>query len=222
MKTWHVTDVMTADVVVAGPDTTYRELIDLLDGRRINAVPVVDDCRRIVGVVSESDLLVKVEYAGTNRPRWFRRGRWRKAVGHTAADLMTSPAIVVREDTGIAAAARRMSEAGVKQLPVEDDLGRLVGIVTRGDLLKEHRRADQEIRDHVRAAVHEVILWENSSAVDVAVDRGDVTLTGQVERWSTATMVRQLVAAVPGVVEVTDKVTYDLDDHKSVKPSPVF
>lgn len=224
MKTWHVTDVMTADVVVARPDTTYRELIGLLAGRRVNAVPVVDGDRRIVGVVSESDLLVKVECAGEDRSRWFRRsrGRRRKAAGRVAADLMTAPAVVVRADMSIADAARRMSDAGVKQLPVEDGEGRLAGIVTRGDLLKEHLRTDEEIRDDARAAVREVILWENLSAVEVEADRGKVTLTGQVERWSTATLVRRLVAAVPGVVEVIDEVTYDLDDHKSVKPSPVF
>jgi CBS-domain-containing membrane protein len=224
MKTWHVTDVMTTDVVVARPGATYREMIDLLAARRVNALPVVDEDRRIVGVVSESDLLAKVEHAGTDRPHWFGRGRVqrRKAAGRTAADLMTSPAIVVAAGTGIAAAARRMHEAGVKQLPVVDGEGRLAGIVTRGDLLKQHRRTDEEIGRDARAAVHEVIRWENASTVGIEVDHGIVTLTGDVERWSTATLARHAVAAVPGVVEVTGEISYDLDDHRSVGPVSAF
>ena len=225
MRNWHVSDVMTAEVVAAGPDTPYRDLVDLLADRRINAVPVVDDDRRVLGVVSESDLLRKIEYVGVGEPRWFerrRRAHQQKASGRTAAELMTAPAEVVLASTPIHVAARRMAEAGVKQLPVENDLGRLVGIVTRSDLLKEHLRPDAEIRDDAQAAVSEVLLTENTSTITATVRRGVVTLTDRVERRSTAVLAVRLVRLVPGVVEVLDQITFDYDDQRLADPVPAI
>jgi CBS-domain-containing membrane protein len=226
MKTWHVKDVMTPDVVFAGPDTPYRDVVDLLIGRRINAVPVVDEDRRVVGVVSESDLLRKIEFMGEDEPRWFerrRRAHHHKAGARTAAELMTSPAITLTPAAGIRTAARILDENRVKQLPIVDTLGQLVGIVTRSDLLKEHLRRDADIDVDVRSAVRETVMTENSAAVRTMVDRGVVTLTGQVDRWSTKVLLSRLVALVPGVVEVVDDVGFDFDDHKLVEPgSTIF
>jgi CBS-domain-containing membrane protein len=223
MKTWQVSDVMTADVVAVEPETPYRDLVGLLATRDINAVPVVDRDRRILGVVSESDLLRKIAFVGIDEPRWFerrRRAQHHKAAGRTAAELMTAPAVLALTRTSIRDAARRMDEAGVKQLPVQDDLGRLVGIVTRGDLLKEHLRPDEEIGADVRAAVAEILLTENFSTVGTQVERGVVTLTGRVERWSTAILTVRTVRLVPGVVEVVDRIEFDYDDHKLADPTP--
>jgi CBS-domain-containing membrane protein len=225
MKTWQVSDVMTPDVVAARPDTPYRDVVDLLIGRHVNAVPVIDEDRRVVGVVSESDLLRKIEFVGEGEPRWFERRRrehHHKAAARTAAELMTAPAVTASPATGIRAAARVLDEAGVKQLPVVDYLGRLVGIVTRGDLLKEHVRHDTDVEADVRSAVHEVVLTENAAAVRATVARGVVTLSGQVERWSTKVLVVRLVALVPGVVEVIDDVSFDFDDHGLVEPGPAI
>jgi CBS-domain-containing membrane protein len=225
MKTWHVSDVMTTGVITAGPDALYRDLVELLTTDGINAVPVVDDFRRVLGVVSMSDLLAKIEYSGTDQPPWYRRRRrtqWRKADALTAAELMSSPAVTVHRGTGIAAAARRMEEAGIKQLPVEDDLGRIAGIVTRSDLLKVHLRADDDIRADVRRAADEVLLTENVAAVEIGVDRGSVTLNGRVDRWSTAVLVPKLAQLVPGVVDVDAHIDYNHDDHKAVASSPAF
>lgn len=223
MRMWHVKDVMTADVVSSGPDTPYRELVELLASRRVNAVPVVDEDRRVLGVVSESDLLRKVEFAGADEPHWYerrRREQFQKAGGRTAGELMTAPAVVVLPNASIRTAARRMEASGVKQLPVEDDLGRLVGIVTRSDLLKEHLRTDKEIRADAAAAVSEMLLAESFSTVSTQVDRGVVTLTGRVERWSTGDLTVRLVRLVPGVVEVVDEMSFDFDDRKLVDQAP--
>ncbi|MEV4281374.1 CBS domain-containing protein [Actinoplanes xinjiangensis] len=223
MKTWHVNDVMTPDVVSAGPDTPYRDVVDLLIGRRINAVPIIDQDRRVIGMVSESDLLRKIEFAGEDEPRWFerrRRDQHHKAVARTAGELMTSPAITLTSGAGVRTAARLLDESGVKQLPIVDASGRLAGIVTRSDLLKEHLRTDDAVHADVRAAVHEVVITENFSAVRTAVERGVVTLAGQVDRWSTKVLLARLVALVPGVVEVVDEVHFDFDDQKLVEPVP--
>ncbi|GAA1651634.1 CBS domain-containing protein [Actinoplanes couchii] len=221
MNTWHVNDVMTSDVVSVGPHTPYRDVADLLSARHINAVPVVDADRHVLGMVSESDLLRKIEYVGAERPHWFerrRRSQHRKARGRTAGELMTSPAVIALAATSVRSAARRMNESGVKQLPVLDDLGRLTGIVTRGDLLKEHQRSDDALHADVTAALAEALLAENWSTITARVERGAVTLTGRVERWSTALFAERMVRLVPGVVDVTDEVEFDVDDQVLVYP----
>ncbi|MEU8663095.1 CBS domain-containing protein [Actinoplanes philippinensis] len=225
MRIWHVSDVMTSDVVTVGPATPYREVVALLAAYRINAVPVVDADRRVLGVVSESDLLRKIEYAGADRPQWFEiRGRAarRKAGALTAGELMSAPAEVALATTGIRTAARRMDEAHVKQLPVEDLLGRLVGMVSRSDLLKEHLRHDDDIRVDVQAAVREATLTERDATIETTVERGQVTLSGHVERWSTAILVERLVRLVAGVVFVDSRVAFDVDDHDLVDPAPAY
>ncbi|GIE77271.1 hypothetical protein Aph02nite_32210 [Actinoplanes philippinensis] len=225
MKIWLVNEVMTADVVAVGPGAPYRELIVLLAEHRINAVPVVDGDRRVLGVVSASDLLLKIEFADAGRPRWFQlRGRAlrRKADAMTAGELMTAPAEVVRTTTGIRAAARRMEQARVKQLPVVDLDGRLAGIVSRGDLLKEHLRTDAEILADVRAAINEITWTESTAHVVAAVDRGAVLLSGRTERWSTSTLVERLVRQVAGVVSVDAQLSFDFNDRELVKPASSF
>jgi CBS-domain-containing membrane protein len=110
MKTWTVDDVMTRPVVTAGRTASYRNLVDLLIQERLSALPVVDDTRRVIGVISEADLLRKIEYAGDEEPRIFdgrrRREDRRRALGTTAADLMSAPPVTVPTGTSIAAAAR--------------------------------------------------------------------------------------------------------------------
>ena len=140
MSGYTVADVMTHGAVSATADTPYRDLVDMLEMRAINAVPVVDSFDRVLGVVSASDLLHKIEFAGgVDPPRVFesrqhRRDR-RKAAGMLAQQLMSSPAVTVSNRTSVAEAARLMESAGVRRLPVIDDLGRLIGMVSIRDLL---------------------------------------------------------------------------------------
>src|SRR3954466_12270571 len=112
MKTWKVDDVMTEAVVSVQQSASYRSLVDLLVGRRFSAVPVVDDFHRVTGVVSEADLLRKIEYTGGEEPRLFegrrRRDQGAKARAGTAAELMSSPPVVALVGTSLAAAARLM------------------------------------------------------------------------------------------------------------------
>lgn len=220
MKTWRVDDVMTTDVITVTENASYRDIVDLLMKHRLSAVPVVDYLDRVTGIVSEADLLRKIEYAGEGEPRLFdgrrRRGARIKASARTAADLMTTPVVEVMRGTAIVAAARRMDEEKVKRLPVVDELGRLVGMVSRSDLLKVHLRSDDDIRADVQSNVVEPIILDGGIAVRTDVIGGVVTFTGQVDRWSTADIAGRLTRLIPGVVEVVNEFDFQYDDRKEL------
>jgi CBS domain-containing protein len=220
MKLWRVDDVMTKEVVAVQEDTPYREVVNVLIGRRVSAVPVVDRFERVVGVVSEADLLHKVEAVGEPEPRifdtWRRRGDRAKAGGRTAGDVMTSPAVVVLPSSSVAAAARRMQREKVKRFPVVDDLGRMVGIVTRGDLLKMHLRTDAQIQHDVVEELLRQNLDVQPGKVWVETADGIVKLAGRLHFRSAADEATRVAHHVPGVVDVVDELTYDLDDRMAV------
>jgi CBS domain-containing protein len=225
MKNWTVDDVMTTAVVTVGPTAPYRALVDVLVGHRFSAVPVVDEFLRVTGVVSEADLLRKIEYAGNEEPRMFdgrrRRGERTKATASTAESLMTSPPVVALSGTSIAAAARLMDSEGVKRLPVVDDLGRLIGIVSRADLLKVHLRLDDEIRKDAEDGVLRNVTVE-SEPIRIDVVDGVVTMTGTVDRWSTKDIAVRLVRQMAGVAEVVDEIEYEYDDRNVLGTGVAF
>ena len=210
MKRWTVADVMTTDVVVVAEDATYRAVVDLLAERRISAVPVVDATRRAVGVVSEADLL-EAEFGNGDRRRRAARPR-EKGEARTAGELMTAPAVTTRPGTPLTAAVRLMTERGVKRLPVVDEDGVVVGILSRADALKTHLRPDDELRHEIVEEVLVGALWLDPRLVDVGVRDGVVALRGALDRRTLAELTVKLVAAVPGVVAVEDHLTYELDD----------
>ena len=218
MKAWTVCDVMTRRVVSVDRATSYRNLVDLLAEKRISALPVIDEAGHVLGIVSETDLLRKIEYNGGEEPRIFdgprRRDDRRRSQGRIAADLMSAPPIVVTADTSITVAARTMRRENVKRLPVVDEHGRLIGIVTRGDLLKTHLRTDQEILDDVRTGVLRRFLPEDEDTVIAAVVDGVVTLTGKVDRWTSADITERLTRQIAGVVDVTSTLDYRFDDRQ--------
>ncbi|MCW2144430.1 CBS domain-containing protein [Actinoplanes cyaneus] len=227
MRTWTVGDVMTKAVVSVDENASYREIVDLIIERRCSAVPVVDSGLRVIGVISETDLLRKIEYAGDEDPRIFerrsRRGERAKASARTASELMSGPPIVALTGTTVAAAARRMDAESVKRLPVVDDLGRLVGIVSRGDLLKTYLRPDADVQWDVEAGVLRAFLVDDTASVTVSVKDGVVTLSGRVGRYTSAELVERLSRQVAGVVEVSSGLTYDVDDRVAVAgPIPFF
>ena len=213
MKT-KVADVMTTEVVSACPATPFRQLAATLTSLRISAIPVVDLASLVVGVVSEGDLMLKE--LPPSRPRPFESGTRRversKAQALVAADLMTSPAITIHADATLSEAARLMHDRRVKRLPVVDDEGRLLGIVTRGDLLSVFTRADDDTR---REIIDEVViraLWMDPRSFAVTVKNGLVTLTGKVDRRSDVGILTGLIRGVDGVVGVSSELGFDFDD----------
>ena len=223
-----VQDVMTREVVAVRGPTPFKELVRLLNEHRVTAVPVLDDAGRIVvGVVSESDLVLKeVAPLREGHTSLFEtaehRGERAKAASLTAAELMTAPAVTVGPDEPVATAARRMYDRRVKRLPVVDHSGALVGIVTRADLLKVFLRSDDELRFDVLDHVIGDLVRLTPGAVEVGVSDGVVRLTGRVRRRSQALTLEKVTGAVDGVVAVASRLTWKVDDVdvQAVPPEP--
>jgi CBS-domain-containing membrane protein len=217
-----VENVMTRDVVCARKDTPYKKLVELLATRRVSAVPVVDDRRHVLGIVSEADLLLKQEKPARQLARVLSARRRRleraKAKATVAAELMSQPAITIGAQATLTEAARRLHAGGIKRLPVIDAVGRLVGIVSRVDLLKTFLRSDEELQEEI---VEDVIfgdLFMAPNRFDVHVRDGVVALQGRCERRSLIPTVVRAVAAVEGVVRVENRLGYDVDDLSPVRP----
>lgn len=205
-----VKDVMTARVISVSKDTTFREMAAALHEYRVSAFPVVDDDRKVIGVVSEADMLNKealVDEAGGFGGILHRRDQ-AKARGITAGDLMTTAVVAVRPEDTVEHAAKLMYDRRVKRLPVTDESGRLVGIISRGDVLSVFDRTDAAIAHEI---THDVILGEflvDPAAIQVTVIDGIVTLAGLPETNETGHELVRRVRHVPGVVAVRDRLDY--------------
>jgi CBS domain-containing protein len=213
-----VRDVMTTEVVTVEPWTPFTEIVTQLAEHRISAAPVVDPESNVLGIVTEADLLLKQEHSELelNVPlAWNRRRRLEreKAAAVVAGQLMTTPAVTVPPTATITEAARRMHTAGVKRLPVVNEAGRLVGIVSRADLLRVFIRSDEaiwrEIMDDV--IVRDFMMDPSRFFIDV-VD-GMVVLQGRVERSRLIPFLVRAVHGVEGVVRVEIRLTFDVDDR---------
>ncbi|MEV0173585.1 CBS domain-containing protein [Streptomyces sp. NPDC050803] len=200
-----VSDVMTRDVAVVGRDAAFKDVVRTLQERKVSALPVVDGGRRVLGIVSEADLLPKEEFRDSDPDRYTQLRRLSdlaKAGSVTAGELMTSPAVTVRADATLAQAARIMARSRVKRLPVVGDTGRLEGVVSRADLLKVFLREDEEIAEEVRREVVAYLFPAPESAVRVSVSDGVVLLSGRVRDTSLVPVAARLARAVEGVVDV--------------------
>jgi CBS-domain-containing membrane protein len=211
-------DVMTKRVVAVSQAAPYKEIVGLMNEYRVTAVPVVDDDGVLVGIVSEADLLLKEELgpAGGGGFKLTRRHRTdrAKAAGWTAAQLMTAPVLTIRPGAKLAEVAHIMHERGVKRLPVVDEGNRIVGIVSRADLLRVFLRPDAEIRREVMEDVLQRTLWIDPFTLRVTVEKGVVTLEGEVERWSLVPLIGELVEAIEGIVGVRNLLRSRTDDTR--------
>jgi CBS domain-containing protein len=222
MKHNKIGSVMTTEVVRATYGTPFKEVARLLGDHRISGLPVVDDDEKVIGVISETDLMVRqAESPDPYEPKKrFRfadltpaaKRRAAKARARTAGQLMTEPPVTVHADNTIVEAARTMAQHHIERLPVLDEEQRLVGIVTRRDLLQVFLRPDAEIRTEVVDEVLVRALWLAPRSVDVSVVEGVVTLSGHMERKSETEIAVSMTRQIDGVVAVVAKLTYRLDD----------
>jgi CBS domain-containing protein len=211
MRTPLVDDVMTKNVVTVRSFAPFRQITATMLSRGIGALPVVDSVGQVIGIVSRTDLLAKqaaTDYAPAEvwellSPRGRRVRSRREAT--TAARLMTGSPVTVTAGSGVARAAHLMQRHAITHLPVVDERGVVVGIVSRGDLLRVFLRDDAEIREDVIRDVLIDALDADRHTIDVAVDGGVVTLSGTLGSESSAEYAVRRTRGVPGVVEVVDK-----------------
>ncbi len=220
-----VSDVMTKHVHVATPLTPFKLLVRLIEENRVSAIPIVDQQGVPIGIVSETDLLLKQMRAGAESSRDLlhvrkRRSERAKGDGTVASDVMTSPAITVASDTGLGDAARLMQDKNLRRLVVVNDRGRIAGIVSRSDLLKVFLRSDDELREEIRGELIPAVLMSSYDALGVEVCLNVATLSGEVDRKSDAEILTRLTRELDGVVGVVDELTYNWDDTEAVPAGP--
>jgi len=215
-STVRVGDVMTRDVVSVTPDTPLKDVAAALVERGISGLPVCDADGAVVGVLSEADLLVK---QGGSPERSGGLFAWlvetasapdlAKLRAHTAGEAMTAPAITVEAASPVSEAARTMVSLGVNRLPVVED-GRLVGIVTRADLVRLFTRSDEEIARDIRQDVV-TRLWIAPERIEVEVEQGEVVLRGEAETEAEAELLLKRIPLVAGVVGVRSELSWAVD-----------
>ena len=231
MKALLVRDVMTKDVVTVRTFASFREIVQTMLAHDIGAIPVVDSMGHAVGIVSRTDLIAKEasEPAGLQGV-WrllSRRGRAAQArrEATNAARLMGTGLVSVDADAGVARVVDLMQRHAVTHLPVVDERNVVVGIVSRGDLLRVFLRDDAEIREDVIRDVLIEALDAERDAIEVTVNGGIVTLSGTMDRASTAAHAVRLARAVPGVVDVVGKLHWRVDDTSPIgvgQTGPLF
>jgi CBS domain-containing protein len=206
-----VNDLMTRNVVTVTPDTSLRDAAALLVEHKISGVPVVTEGGEVAGVVSEADILVKAG-GTTSRNRllgWLLDpdlGLEEKIKAETVGEAMSAPAILVSPTRPVFEAARLMVAESVNRLPVVED-GRLVGILTRADIVRAFTRTDAELAEEIRNDILRRTFWLEPGRVTATVVDGHVILTGEVETEADAEVLPALVARVPGVLSVESDLT---------------
>ncbi len=215
-----VKDVMTTNPWTVRVQTSLKDVADILARQKISGLPVVDDQEHVVGVVSECDILMKER--GEIRGEHGFLGRLLslepldalKLDARTAGEAMSAPAITIGPRRSVAEAAGVMIDQGIKRLPVVDDEGKLVGIVTRADLVRAFVRSDTEIAREIREEVIARTLWLSPETINVEVERGEVRLSGTVDNKSDAELIPTFVQRVPGVVAVLSKLRWNEEEPR--------
>lgn len=211
-----VSDVMARDPITVTPEAHFKDIERSLAEHHVSMLPVVDGEGRAVGVVSETDLVLKTEAAIATASGLGLRARHQlaKAAATTARGLMSSPPVCIEPGARLARAARLMREHAVNQLLVVSK-GRLLGVVTRGDLLKSYLRPDRDIRTDIVDGVIVGIMWLNPLEFEVDVRDGVVDITGVLEQRSHVEILIDLVRGVEGVVDVRPALSYRSDDRET-------
>jgi CBS domain-containing protein len=209
-----VADVMTRKVIAVRGNASFREIAVRLRDERVSAFPVIDDNNRVIGVVSEADLIAKEAAGGgydSSSGPWsglLHRHELEKARGVTAAQLMSKPAVIAGPDDTVSHVAQLMYDRRVKRLPVVDGAGRLVGIISRTDVLSVYSRPDEDIRREITGPLLLENFLVDPGTYQVTVKDGIVTLTGTPETDTVGQEIIRAVRHIDGVVAVRDRLDY--------------
>jgi CBS domain-containing protein len=209
-----VKDVMSTHVIAVRQNASYKDMAAMLHEQRVSAFPVLDDHNKVIGVVSESDLLTKEALEGTvpgMAQSMMSQREHARASAVTAAELMTKPPVTIGPDASVTQAARLMYSRRVKRLPVTSDDGTLIGIVTRADVLSVYSRPDADIQHEI---IQDLIVGKflcDPARFTVAVTDGIVTIEGAPETILAGRGIIEGARHVEGAVAVRDRLTYPQD-----------
>lgn len=218
----NVGDVMTSEVTTIRGDAPLKEAAMVMVHAGISGIPVVDDTGTVVGIITEADFVAAEADRSWGRQRkrllanFFGEGETHTA--SVVADVMTENPHTIDSASSVTEAARRMTDLGVKRLPVVTPDGTLSGIISRADVMGAFARSDLELRSEVESDVIDRIMRLAPGSVRVEVVDGVVTLDGEVETRSDARLIEELTVRVEGVISVDSKVQYERDDTKPGSP----
>jgi CBS domain-containing protein len=214
----HAAEIMTRDVITVGPQTEVREIVELMMKNRISALPVVSDSGKVLGMVSEGDLMRRVENKTDRRDSWWLTAlftasndasQYVKSHGRRAEDVMTRDIISISEDTPLYKIAQTLEKNHIKRVPVITD-GKLVGIVSRSNLLQGFSTMqkdsagtadDRSIREKIVKEMDQKLGITGNTTNVVVVD-GVVTLWGLVESEAEKKAAAIAAEGTAGVKEV--------------------
>ena len=206
-----IDELMTTDVVTVPASMPLKEAAALMAERTVSGLPVVDTANAVLGVLSEGDILYR-ETGRRTRSVLARTSEDPRASAVTAGEAMSAPAVTIGPRRLVSDAANLMIDNGIRRLPVVDDDGTLIGIVTRADLVRAFVRPDEEVAGEIREDVFQRALWVDPVRVHVEVHDGRVELSGEVETRVDAELVPSLVERVPGVMDVHSSLRWREDE----------
>ncbi len=194
----NVVDLMTTDVIAVSPDTGLREAARLMFRNRVSGLPITDPDGTLVGIISEADFLrLEVERQEGTRDQ-----------GETVGDVMSRGVVTVRPNAEIYEAAKIMAVQEVKRLPVVDEDDRLLGVISRADIVSIFTRPDDVIEDEIREDLIRRVMFIDPDDIAVSVTNGVVTLSGEVATRNEASMLEELTNRLDGVLKVQTKLTW--------------
>lgn len=220
-----VRDLMTTDPLTAAPDMLLKEAARLMVRNKVSGLPVISD-GDLIGIVTEGDFLR--QEANRDQPyrfslldALFGDGPSDPPAVETVSEVMSEHVITISPDASIGEAARVMANQRVKRLPVIDDDGMLVGIISRADVVNAFTKPDEVIEDEIREDIVRRLLFLDPEDVGVAVVDGVVTLEGEMENRTEAHLLEELTRRVEGVVRVDSKLTFVVDDERVERRYPL-
>jgi len=219
-----VQDLMTTDVITVSRSAPLKEAARRMIEAGVSGLVVTDDAGHIEGVITEADF-VKAE-SDRRADKRARLLRWlmpepeMPSSERVVEDAMTADVVTLGPGADHAEAARVMRKAGIKRIPIVDEEGALVGIVSRSDILRAFARSDSEIIDEISNHILGDVLWIDRRRVEVGCIDGNVTLEGRLETKSDAMLVEEMARRVDGVVSVAASLTWEIDNTKQEMTSP--
>jgi CBS domain-containing protein len=212
-----VRNLMTTDVITIGPDASLKEAARRMLEAGVSGLPVTSEDGKLIGIITEADFVsAEADRRARRRAgllRFLDRPGDVPSTERLVSDVMTTDLVVIEPDMDHAAAARLMQFEAVKRLPVVEE-GKLVGLISRTDMLRAFTRPDPEIVEEIRDHVLREVLWVDPRRVSVTCVDGNVILRGQLETRSDATLTIDLVRRLDGVASVTDELTWEVDNTR--------